>query len=408
MALTKETSLIIANAPPKVDPNLWLYELCRLLVTKFNTLICALFAYNPPCSAETCPEMRASEWQYLCAAHDPPNACAAIDYCCHTLDWAGDLLASPKNFPSRLTLGVGDGGAGAQQGLRHLTNVCRRMYRIFAHAWFQHRAVFWSVEGKTGLYTFFKTICDLYHLIPEDNYTIPPLAEGIDASAGNKQEAVEPKSILKKGVSPAPKASAVEPPTTRRHKAKPSTGSFVTTVDEVGEEEEPQLPAKTTELDKAPPRSSTVELVPEAHDKSDIHPATSSASSDEPTAPKSASETSVPVDETETETAEADIETKVEKETTEDNHTDLEDKVKGLSIKDNEKAPEPKKLTISVEAEADTPESGKIADHSEPKPELDGSTIKNVSEGQKEEDHENEKAPEVKANVTADEKASET
>jgi hypothetical protein len=63
-----------------------------------------------------------------------------------------------------------------------MTEVFRRVYRIFAHAWFSHRDVFWRVESKTGLYLLFKTVCDEYRLIPEDNYTIPPEAEGIETT----------------------------------------------------------------------------------------------------------------------------------------------------------------------------------------------------------------------------------
>ena len=64
------------------------------------------------------------------------------------------------------------------QGGKHLSSIFRRLYRIFAHAWFQHREVFWEVEGEWGLYLFFKTVSERYNLIPEDNLTIPPEAEG--------------------------------------------------------------------------------------------------------------------------------------------------------------------------------------------------------------------------------------
>jgi hypothetical protein len=249
------------------DRNLWLYELCRFLTIKANDILVALFADNPPCTAQSCPEMRASEWQYLCAVHDPPKPCCAIDYCCHTLDWAGNVLSSPKYFASRLTMGEGGNAAAS---MRHLTNIFRRVYRIFAHAWFQHRGVFWQVEGRYGVYIFFKTVCDVYQLIPEDNYTIPAEAEG-----GHEEDRREMKTpvsmptstigqyrvqILTKDhnghaddsesqVQSSGKQQQHEQEsettttlsvgaTTRRHKHTPSTGSHVTTIAEGTEEED--------------------------------------------------------------------------------------------------------------------------------------------------------------------------
>lgn len=241
MALSRDTAQIIATPPEGIDKSLWLYELCRLLVLKANSLIVAFFDERPPCSSGTCPEMRASEWQYLCAVHDPPKSCCAIDYCCHTLDWAANVLTSQKNFPSRLTLGSETTG-GSQQGIRQLTNIFRRVYRIFAHAWFQHRQSFWEVEGKEGIYILFKTVCDSYNLIPEENYTISPEAEGILAAPEEEKEN-ESKSILRKneGEDSKPEESNATSTnslatTTKRHKHTPSTGFM--TIAESGEEEE--------------------------------------------------------------------------------------------------------------------------------------------------------------------------
>ena len=190
--------------------------------------------------------MRASEWQYLCAVHEPPKPCCAIDYSCHTLDWAAYILTSQKHFPSRLKLGHDDidpAGGGQQQGLKQLTNIMRRVYRIFAHAWFQHREVFWEIEGREGLYILFKTVCDEYELVPEDNCTIPVEAEGL---SGDKVEKRRPRSR-----SPEKKVKGVEGrdendtvnisagpgATQRRHKTTPSVGSAVATIHEGDEED---------------------------------------------------------------------------------------------------------------------------------------------------------------------------
>jgi len=235
----------LAHPPDGVDKSLWLYELCRFLTQKVNTIIIALFSDSPPCSSHTCPEMRASEWQYLCAVHDPPKSCCAIDYCCHTLDWAANTLTSPKHFPSRLALGTE--ASSAHQQVRQLTNIFRRVYRIFAHAWFQHREMFWKVESRTGLYIFFKRVCDVYSLIPEDNFTIPPDAEGVESTPTAVTRAVT--SIYVKGdekkpvTEPAVETVAEKEPqpgatTKRLHRHKPSVGvTVVSTVVEENEEE---------------------------------------------------------------------------------------------------------------------------------------------------------------------------
>ncbi|KAL8716506.1 MAG: hypothetical protein Q9225_006169 [Loekoesia sp. 1 TL-2023] len=256
--INAETAHILAKAPEGVDPLLWLYELCRLLVILENAVIVGFYNENPPCSKDTCPEMRASEWQYLCAVHDPPKACYAIDYCNHTLDWAANQLTSPKIFPSRLTLGSQSTG-GSQGGLRALTNVMRRCYRIFAHAWYQHRQVFWNIENSQGLYIFFKTVCDVYNLIPQDSYTVPPEAEGL---ASSEEEPHEPsRAGVKHPDLEPPKSEEAEATTsistgatTRRHKHTPSTGSAVTTIAEGDEDDkEHHSPDKDVPLDVLSP-----------------------------------------------------------------------------------------------------------------------------------------------------------
>jgi Mob1/phocein family len=254
--IDRQTAIRLSQPPDGVDRALWLYELCRFLCQKVNSIIIALFADNPPCSAQTCNEMRASEWQYLCAVHDPPKPCCAIDYCCHTLDWAANILTSPKQFPSRLALGTE--ANTAHQQLRQLTNIFRRVYRIFAHAWFQHRDMFWKVEGQTGLYVFFKTVCDVYGLIPEENYTVPPEAEGMESVS--RETVIEPRrpSVLHRKVVEQPATGGqaeASPPdvagnlttatvhTTKRHRHVPSTdAASITTVIEEAEEEEKQPP----------------------------------------------------------------------------------------------------------------------------------------------------------------------
>jgi hypothetical protein len=185
--IDRATADKIAKVPDGVKEVDWLWALCRFHTQHLNSLIVALFA--APCSPLTCPEMRASEWQYLCASHDPPKSCAAIDYCCHTLDWAGNTLASSK--------GVTDA---------QLTNIYRRLYRIFAHAWFEHREAFRKVEERTGMYRFFKIVCTVHNQINAEGYIIPDDAEEVESQ-------VAPQSLASPSVPPPAAAAAPAEPT---------------------------------------------------------------------------------------------------------------------------------------------------------------------------------------------------
>lgn len=193
--------------------------------------------------------MRASEWQYLCAVHDPPKSCSAIDYCCHTLDWAANALTSSKMFPSRLGLGSTPHGSVDKvlaQQMKEITNIFRRVYRIYAHAWFQHRDMFWRVERQMGLYILFKTVCDEYGMIQPENYTIPPEAEGHDAEEDGQEQTQVPSILSRETDStwtkPAGNEVIANGNTTKRHgggQGHIRNPSNVTTViqEEVEEEE---------------------------------------------------------------------------------------------------------------------------------------------------------------------------
>ncbi|KAL2153230.1 hypothetical protein VTH82DRAFT_4385 [Thermothelomyces myriococcoides] len=253
--INRDKAELLATPPPGVDKTLWLYELCRFLIAQCNSLIVGFLFDTPPCSAATCPEMRAGEWQFLCAVHDAPKSCCAIDYCCHTLDWATNVVTNPKIFPSRFVVDAHDNSTA----VKNLINIFRRLHRVFAHAWFQHRGVFWSVESQSGLYVFFKAVCDIYDLLPSENYKLPPEAEGLDGNLGpgdlgersdkrQQQHHLQPMGNISIAKPPARRGiedgdySGVNRNNTRRHiKSSPSTGSAVTTVPEADEDESSDL-----------------------------------------------------------------------------------------------------------------------------------------------------------------------
>ncbi len=165
---------------------------------------------------------------------------------------------------------------------------------MFAHAWFQHREVFWAIENQEGLYVFFKTVCDAYSLIPDDNYTVPTEAEGIEieeehrgqhgeqdvqleqqkAFDMNRNSPVTPQAGNPDDITSALGAPAA---TARRHKHTPSTGSFVMSIaegdeeteetEETGRSEHPLEESLVPNLESAPkeqPTSGEQNLIPAA------------------------------------------------------------------------------------------------------------------------------------------------
>lgn len=112
----------------------------------------------------------------------------------------------------------------------------------------------------------FKTVCDEYHLIPEENYTVPPEAEGLVVK---KEEGPEAKSLLPKQDKETKAGSEEDEDktmlstgaTTRRHKQTPSIGTSFMTIQEGDEDDrEPEgLPKEGHQV-----LSSSVERVPVA------------------------------------------------------------------------------------------------------------------------------------------------
>ncbi|KAI8050398.1 Mob1/phocein [Syncephalis plumigaleata] len=152
----------LLQMPPGQNEDIWQYEHLRMLCMDINYLVIQL---ESECTKESCPEMKADEWLFLCAAHLQPQACCAIDYAFHTLDGATSLLNSHKYFPSRQSI--------MSSSLKHFQSIARRLYRIFAHAWYHHREEFNSFESESYLYSRFVAFSRKYHLIPDSLMVIP-------------------------------------------------------------------------------------------------------------------------------------------------------------------------------------------------------------------------------------------
>uniref|UniRef100_A0A4W4GSV7 MOB family member 4, phocein n=1 Tax=Electrophorus electricus TaxID=8005 RepID=A0A4W4GSV7_ELEEL len=159
----------IMEPPEGQDEGVWKYE-----------HLSVLFTVNG-CHPDSCTQMTATEqWLFLCAAHKTPKECPAIDYTRHTLDGAACLLNSNKYFPSRVSI--------KESSVAKLGSVCRRIYRIFSHAFFHHRQIFDAYENDTFLCHRFTRFVMKYNLMSKDNLIVPILEdEGKNPSSGESE-----------------------------------------------------------------------------------------------------------------------------------------------------------------------------------------------------------------------------
>ncbi|KAJ4496416.1 Mob1/phocein, partial [Lentinula edodes] len=176
-----------------VDENCWIYEQLRRLAQRPHTPL--ITALQVECTRQTCPEMKAGEWLYLCVAHGNESTshssssengsggpgggmmmeqCCAIDYILHTIDSATALLNSPRAFPSRLSIPV--------PSVRHFSSLARRLGRVFAHAYFHHRDLFEQAEAESSLYRRFEEMVGRWGLVPREFLVIPSLGKENDLS----------------------------------------------------------------------------------------------------------------------------------------------------------------------------------------------------------------------------------
>jgi hypothetical protein len=81
------------------------------------------------------------------------------------LDAAIAVLNSNKFFPSRVSVPA--------SSIKQFPSIARRLYRIFAHAWYHHRETFDELEARTKLYDRVVRLADQFQLIPQKLIVIP-------------------------------------------------------------------------------------------------------------------------------------------------------------------------------------------------------------------------------------------
>jgi len=153
----------ILKSPEQQDEMVWKYEHLRQFCMDLNLIAIKL---QQECTSYTCTQMTATEqWIFLCAAHKNPKECSAIDYTRHTLDGAACLLNSNRYFPSRVNI--------KDSSVQKLASVCRRIYRIFSHAYFHHRNIYDEFESETTLCERFTRFVTKYDLMTSDTLIVP-------------------------------------------------------------------------------------------------------------------------------------------------------------------------------------------------------------------------------------------
>lgn len=171
----------ILKLPEGQELGAWKVEHLRQFCMQLNRLAAKL---QECCCPDTCSQMTATEqWIFLCAAHKQPTECPAIDYVRHTLDGAANLLNSNKYFPSRVTI--------KESSVAKLGSVCRRIYRIFSHAYYHHYQVFDEFERETHLCERFSKFVTIHELMSKDCLIVPADGSKPEPDANNEQKEVD-------------------------------------------------------------------------------------------------------------------------------------------------------------------------------------------------------------------------
>ena len=153
----------ICALPVGADKTRWIYELLRRFVIELHDLVICL-REKMDCTSTICPTMSATEkYTFRCAGINggSPFQCCAIEYMTHTLDSATNTLTSGKLFP------INDRAVISRSSLSPCSSQCRRLYRLFPHAYFHHRETFMKFESKHHLFKRFVHFVREFRLVSE-------------------------------------------------------------------------------------------------------------------------------------------------------------------------------------------------------------------------------------------------
>lgn len=81
----------------------------------------------------------------------------------------GESISMTKTTPCVLSIRV----SIKDSSVAKLGSVCRRVYRIFSHAYFHHRRIFNEFEEETSLCLRFTNFVTKYTLMSKENLIVP-------------------------------------------------------------------------------------------------------------------------------------------------------------------------------------------------------------------------------------------
>lgn len=76
-----------------------------------------------------------------------------------------------------------------EASVNKLGSICRRVYRIFSHAYFHHRTIYDEFENETYLCHRFTQFVTKYELMSKENLIVPIDAEGNVGTVAGESEA---------------------------------------------------------------------------------------------------------------------------------------------------------------------------------------------------------------------------
>lgn len=138
------------KCPPGRDVNDWL---AMNVVEFYNQLNIFYSIVETDCNEKTCPHMSAGKFQYFWQDDDKykrPSDLPAHKYMELLMDWINEMLNDTKVFPDVTYIPY------PSDFRKTVQKIFRRMFRVYAHIYFQHKNSMKEINGMGHLNTSFR------------------------------------------------------------------------------------------------------------------------------------------------------------------------------------------------------------------------------------------------------------